>query len=116
MKFLNFFKTGLGIFIIVLIILAIILISMNWTAIKAWWNDETTSQRVSDSTILNGINQRAAATQTLPVFDDYGNYTGENYIVTGSTTEKKKVACQKVTNPQGYTGWIGDCKFPIGSN
>lgn len=40
MKFLNFFKTTLGITIIVLVVLAIIIIAFNWDAITTWWNDD----------------------------------------------------------------------------
>lgn len=41
MKFLNFFKTTLGITILILAVLAIIIIAYHWDTIKAWWNDET---------------------------------------------------------------------------
>lgn len=41
MKFLNFFKTALGITILVILVIAIILTIYNWEAIAAWWNDET---------------------------------------------------------------------------
>lgn len=42
MKFINFFKTPLGIFIIVVIVLAIILVSLNWETIKGWFTQAPT--------------------------------------------------------------------------
>lgn len=49
MKFLNFFKTTLGITILVVAVLAIILIAFNWDAIKTWWSGTPGTGRVSGS-------------------------------------------------------------------
>lgn len=41
-KVWDFFKSTLGIVILVLVIIAIIVIYLNWDAIKAWWSNEET--------------------------------------------------------------------------
>lgn len=82
------------------------IIYFNWESISAWWNDEDRSgERGVRATILT------------PIRDNQGRLTRQFYQV--QPDAKKKVPCQKVTytvNGVTYTGWVGDCNFPIASN
>lgn len=85
MKFLNFFKTGLGIFILLVVVATIILISMNWDAIKTWWNTATTP-----ADALGAASQRIA-NGSVAVYDSNGNYTGDYNV---SDANQRKNPCQ----------------------
>lgn len=65
----------------------------------------------------NGVERRAGRGNRFTEFlkDNNGNpildYNRREIII---SNEKQKVPCKKVTY-QGYTGWVGDCDFPIGA-
>lgn len=92
MKFLNFFKTGLGIFIIIVVIAAIILISMNWTTIKTWWNTPSTPD-IDNTTPSDGSNElptRIANGSNVPVYNSNGTYRGDYNV---SDNNQRKTVC-----------------------
>lgn len=116
-KFFAFFATTAGIIILVLAVIAIILITYNWDAIKAWWNDDTD---VTPPVTEVDPNQGQAPLESFPILDDIGRFTGGYYqtrriITPGGSAEAPRVPCRKVTtvvNGVTYTGWVGDCDFP----
>lgn len=94
MKFLNFFKTTLGIAILILAIIAIIVTYLNWDTIKTWWNTDTTDEGPDETPADNTDRLSDISVARENVCNDVGadcsfTYTDPNGVVI--TIEGKKV-------------------------
>lgn len=134
MKFLNFFKTTLGITILILAVIAIIVIYLNWDTIKGWFSSDSGSgdlrqynNCIASYAAMNDGDLRAAVIRDAGLdAAQLANNTREQLLISAETicrinfyprsgsqrAVKGKMCCAQKSDGQGGT-YIdyNDCVF-----